>query len=165
MGKVLSRTALVGWPGVAALLVVAVDQLTKFLVYTIWPEPFKNELVIIPGFFSLVHWRNLGAAWGIFANHTWLLSLVSLIAMVVVAVFFKRLSEGKPALAMAYGVLLGGIVGSWIDRTFFAQGVVDFLAFRWWPAFNVADSAITCSVVFLIFYALFLDRGEKKPAK
>ena len=49
----------------AALAVLALDQLTKFMVYTIWPIPGENELVVIPGFFSLVHWRNLGAAWGI----------------------------------------------------------------------------------------------------
>ena len=79
--------------------------------------------------------------------------------------FFRRLSEGKTPLAMAYGVLLGGIVGNLIDRAFFPQGVVDFLAFRWWPAFNVADSAITCSVIFLVVYALFLDKDAKKSPK
>ena len=165
MGNGLSRSSLLGWPGVAALAVLALDQLTKFMVYTIWPIPGENELVVIPGFFSLVHWRNLGAAWGIFARHTWLLAVVSLAAALGVALFFKRLSEGKPVLAMAYGILLGGIVGNLVDRTFFAEGVVDFLAFRWWPAFNVADSAITCSVVFLMAHSLFFARGEKKSAQ
>ena len=165
MDKRLSKSALLGWPGVVALAVLALDQLTKFLVYTIWPVPGENELVVIPGFFSLVHWRNLGAAWGIFARHTWLLAVVSLIAALAVAVFFRRLSEGKPVLAMAYGVLLGGIVGNLVDRAFFPAGVVDFLAFRWWPAFNVADSAITCSVVFLLVHAIFFERADKKPAE
>lgn len=165
MGKSLSRSALAGWPGVVALAVLALDQLTKFLIYTVWPEPGANELVVIPGFFSLVHWRNPGAAWGIFARHTWLLAIISLVAALAIMVFFKRLSEGKPVLAMAYGVLLGGIVGNLIDRAFFVEGVVDFLAFRWWPAFNVADSAITCSVVFLVVYAIFFEREKAKPAE
>ena len=165
MPKVLATNALFGWPGVAALAVLLLDQLTKFVVYTVWPTPFENELVVIPGFFSLVHWRNLGAAWGLFARHTWLLAVISLVAALAVACFFRRLSEGKTPLAMAYGVLLGGIVGNLIDRAFFPQGVVDFLAFRWWPAFNVADSAITCSVIFLVVYALFLDKDAKKSPK
>ena len=152
-----------GWPGIAALAVLLLDQLTKLLVYTIWPVPGENELVVIPGFFSLVHWRNRGAAWGLFARHTWLLAAVSLVAALAVAAFFKRLSEGKPSLALAYGVLLGGIVGNLVDRACFAEGVVDFLAFRWWPAFNVADSAITCSVLFLMVHALFFDRAPKPP--
>ena len=81
MGNGFSRSSLLGWPGVAALAVLALDQLTKFMVYTIWPIPGENELVVIPGFFSLVHWRNLGAAWGIFARHTWLLAVVSLVGI------------------------------------------------------------------------------------
>ena len=68
-------------------------------------------------------------------------------------------------LAMTYGVLLGGIVGNLIDRAFFPEGVVDFLAFRWWPAFNIADSAITCSVIFLIVHAVFFERDGEKPAE
>jgi signal peptidase II len=165
MGNGLSRSSLLGWPGVAALAVLALDQLTKFMVYTIWPIPGENELVVIPGFFSLVHWRNLGAAWGIFARHTWLLAVVSLVAAVLLMLFFRRLSDGKPVLAMTYGVLLGGIVGNLIDRAFFPEGVVDFLAFRWWPAFNIADSAITCSVIFLIVHAVFFERDGEKPAE
>lgn len=162
----LSKTSLLGWPGVVSLVVLALDHLTKFLVYANWPVPGENELVVIPGFFSLVHVRNRGAAWGIFAQHTWLLAVISLLAALLVGVFFKKFSENKPVPAIAYGVLLGGIVGNLIDRAFFPAGVVDFLDFHWgnashWPAFNVADSAITCSVIFLLVYALFFDRGEK----
>lgn len=164
MPKCLSKTSLLGWPGVVALAVIVLDHLTKYLVYSNWPNPGENEFVIIPGFFSLVHVRNLGAAWGIFARHTWLLAMISLLAALVVVVFFKKISENKAPLAIAYGVLLGGIIGNFIDRAFFPAGVVDFLAFRWWPAFNVADSAITCSVIFLLVYAVFFEQ-RNKPEK
>ncbi|MBR6470894.1 MAG: signal peptidase II [Victivallales bacterium] len=162
-----SKTSLLGWPGVIALTVVAMDHLTKYLVYANWPDPAAgNEIVIIPGVFSLVHVRNLGAAWGIFHQYTWLLAVISLLAALVLIVFFKPLSEGKPPLALAYGTLLGGILGNFIDRAFFSEGVVDFLDFHlgraWsWPAFNVADGAITCSVIFLLVYAVFFERHEK----
>ena len=155
-------TSLVGWPGIGALAVLFLDQLTKWLVVKAWPIPNRDSLVVIPGFFSLVHWRNRGAAWGILDNHTWLLAAVSLLAALALVFFFRKLTEGKTAYCLAYGFLLGGILGNFIDRAFFTEGVVDFLAFRWWPAFNVADSAITCSIVFLVVYVFFFERRSDK---
>lgn len=156
-------TSLAGLPGILALAVLLLDQLTKFLVCRICPNPGAAEYVVIPGFFKLVHWRNTGAAWGIFAEHTWLLTAVSLLAAAAVVIFFKTITEGKPRFALPFGVLLGGIVGNLIDRAFFSAGVVDFLAFGWWPAFNIADSAICCSVIWIVVTGLFFS--GKSPAK
>lgn len=153
-------TSLRGLPGILALAVFGLDHLTKWLVRLAWPTPGEGEFVIIPGFFKLVHWRNLGAAWGIFNEHTWLLAVMSLLAALMLIIFFRRFTEGKKLYALPAGILLGGIVGNLIDRAFFTEGVVDFLAFRWWPAFNVADSAICCSVIFIIICNLIT--GWKK---
>jgi signal peptidase II len=153
-------TSLAGLPGILALAVMGLDHLTKWLVRLAWPVPGEGEFIVIPGFFKLVHWRNLGAAWGILDGRTWLLAMVSLLAALALIIFFRRFTEGKPVYAIPAGVLLGGIAGNFIDRALFPEGVVDFLAFRWWPAFNVADSAICCSVIFLVVVNLLA--GWKK---
>jgi len=147
------------------MLVLILDHLTKFLVYHNWPEPYQNEIVVVPGFFRLVHWRNLGAAWGIFAGRTWLLGCVSLAASLALVLFWRKISEKDPHYALPCGVLLCGVLGNMIDRFFFFDGVVDFLRFEFWPAFNIADSAICCSVVYLIIYELFFVRKNEKSTE
>lgn len=159
--KGLSHSALLGWPGILALFVLLLDQLSKLLIYRLWPEPGSGDFWIIPGFFRIVHWRNLGAAWGLFANHTWLLALVSLTALVALVIAFNFLSEGKPCIAMPLGMLLGGIAGNMVDRFFYKDGVIDFIRFEFWPAFNIADSAICCSVFLLIVVNLLLTKKTK----
>ncbi len=139
-----------GLPGILALVVLILDQLTKFAVCRICPQPGAAEFVVIPGVFKLVHWRNLGAAWGLFNEHTWMLAVLSGVAAVALAAGFRVLTEGKTRFAIPFGILLGGIIGNFIDRAFFAEGVIDFIRVGWWPAFNVADSAICVSVFWII---------------
>ena len=158
---------LVGLPGLLALAVLALDQLTKFAVMKVWPVPGSAEFVVIPSFFKLVHVRTPGAAWGILGGHTWLLAVVSAMACLLVILLWKKLTGGRAAVAIPCGVLLGGIAGNLIDRVFFEKGVVDFLYFHYreiwgWPAFNVADAAISCSIVFLIVLSVFDSLREKK---
>jgi signal peptidase II len=148
--------------------VLGLDHWTKHLVIRAWPEPgpaFRRE--IIPGFFSLVHYRNRGAAWGILSNQTFLLAIISIVVFALMIVYFRRLTEDWPERALALGAVLGGVVGNMLDRLF-RKEVVDFLLFYWrdhaFPAFNVADSAITCGIaVFVISSFLRGDtRGEEK---
>lgn len=152
-----------GLPGILALVVLAADHFTKWLVYSNWPIPGQNQIVVIPGFFRLVHWRNTGAAWGILSQHTWLLGLFSALVVAVIIIAFRRLSGGRSDMAIPLGVLLGGAAGNLIDRVFFSAGVVDFLSFGWWPAFNLADAAITCSVTFIVVWTLWTE--WRRPAQ
>ena len=95
-----------------------------------------------------------------------MLTVISFLAAVLLTVFFRRLTEGKARYAIPCGCLLGGVVGNLIDRAFYADGVIDFLRFEFgaygFPAFNVADSAITCSVIFWIVCALYTETKERK---
>lgn len=156
-----------GLPGILGGLVLILDQISKFFVLHYWPEPGKIYQEVIPGFFSLVHFRNTGAAWGILSDHTWLLGLISLFALAAIILFFRQLSESRLPLALSYGILTGGIAGNLYDRLI-RRFVVDFLFFYFrdyehsWPAFNIADTAITCSVTFMVIYSLFFA-GRKKP--
>lgn len=149
-----------GLPGLLALLVFALDQLTKWLVCSQCEIGWGHD--IIPGFFTLVHVRNKGAAWGIFSEHTWLLGLLSLVCFVLLAVFFDRLTHRRTFAAIQLGLLAGGIIGNMVDRLF-RHSVVDFLDFHWqdvyhYPAFNVADSAICVSMFLLVIWSFREER-------
>lgn len=153
-------------PGLLAIIVFLLDQATKQLVLHLWPTPGSIGPTVIPGFFTLVHFQNRGAAWGMFSQHTWLLGCLSAAAFLLLAYFFDRLTERRPVLCLCYGLLLGGIAGNMFDR-FFRPGVIDFLFFYFrdfnhaWPAFNVADSAITCTIILILIDGICRPNSPK----
>ena len=118
---------------------------------------------MIPGLFNLVHWRNPGCAWGFLEHHTYLLSLISLAAFILLLVFFRKQNCGSRMVAFALALLEGGIAGNMVDRMF-RNSVIDFLDFyigtSHWPAFNIADSAICVSIGLILFYNFFLLRND-----
>jgi signal peptidase II len=151
------------WFALAAALVVA-DQAVKALVlHAFAPGEYRE----VTGFLNLVLVFNKGAAFSLFATapgwQTPLLTTFALAASLVVSIFIVR-SPGKTLLQLSLALILGGALGNVIDRLRFGQ-VVDFVdlhAFGWhWPAFNVADSAISIGAVLLILDGFF--GREKRP--
>ncbi len=157
-------------PLAIALSIALIDQLTKSIIVQYWD--LGTHTVIIPGFFNIVHVRNPGAAWGIFAEHTFLLSLLSVAALAFIAFRFRTLADDSKVRAAAVSLIMGGVAGNSGDRIFRAETfldgkVIDFLDFYHnsfhWPAFNVADSAI-CIGVFVYVLSSFLNPSHT-PAK
>jgi signal peptidase II len=151
--------------GAIALLIVALDQLTKQIV--LHSLGYSREKVIIEGFFKFVLWGNTGAAWSLFRGNNALLALIAVIALIVL--FFSRHHfDARSGMGQfAFGLICGGIIGNLIDRLW-ARHVIDFLYFYiqqrdgneiGFPAFNIADSAI-CTGVGLVF--LLTWRSERK---
>jgi signal peptidase II len=140
------------WFAAAALIVVA-DQLAKWIVLSRFSA---GERLEVTGFFNLVLVFNKGAAFSFLADapgwQTPVLVTFALVAAIAVSVLIVR-SPGRRAVCAGFALILGGALGNVIDRLRFG-GVVDFLDFHalgWhWPAFNVADSAITIGAVLLI---------------
>ena len=137
-------------------LVVLGDQLTKFLLTS--HMPVHEGRVIIPGFFNLVHARNTGAAFSLLAgSHTvWRQALfvaVSVLALGVIAYLLSCTPKEETWTRRGLVLILAGALGNLIDRLRFGE-VVDFLDFYLgnlhWPAFNVADSAITVGAGILL---------------
>ena len=161
-----------GWPSLLCVFLIALDQITK--VMTIQATPYSPRLIkeIIPGFFNLVHYRNLGAAWGMGSSHTNILALISFVAFFAILFEFPKLCEKRKMNFLAISMMLGGIMGNGIDRAFRPEGVVDmievyipFIYKEGWyrfPAFNVADSAICVSVFIYIISSL---KAPKAPAE
>jgi len=135
------------WVALIAIAIVALDQFSKWLVVnSIRPEETR---VVISGFFSLVNWRNTGAAWGIFRDYNLVLTAISLLTVLGLYLFRHSFQLSRPGPRVALGLIAGGIIGNLIDRIRVGS-VIDFLSFYvreyHWPAFNVADSAICVGV-------------------
>jgi len=144
-----------------ALLVVAADQLSKIWIRS---NLATGESLPETGFFRLTHVQNAGAAFGLFQGQSFPLTIIALIGIVaillVVFLFSRRfpfLGTGlsKPALAL----VLGGTVGNLVDRLNLGY-VTDFIDIGIWPAFNIADSAITVGIILFAYSLLFLTRAK-----
>ena len=142
------------WPWFAgAAAIVAADQLTKAIILARFAP---GERLEVTGFFNLVLAFNKGAAFSFLAGaggwQTPLLAAFAVVASIVVSVLLVR-SAGRTLFCAGLALILGGALGNLIDRLRFTH-VVDFLDFHaggWhWPAFNVADSAITVGAALLI---------------
>jgi len=140
--------------GLAAMIFVA-DQLTKKAALA-HLDPAR-PVVMIPDFFHLVLVMNPGVAFGIFAGvpsgWRWIVTLFSLTALMLLAsLAFRVLPRGSVVARVAIGLVFGGAAGNLLDRWRFGA-VVDFIDVFWrgyhWPAFHVADSAITVGVCLL----------------
>jgi signal peptidase II len=135
----------------AALLVLAFDQITKaFAIQYLRPGA---SVAVILNFFHLTFVENSGIAFGLFERHPGWLTVVITISVAVLFVYAWFFSKKSTAEQLAYGFILGGAFGNWVDRLRF-QNVIDFLDFRIWPVFNLADTFITIGVVLFVWFAL-----------
>ncbi len=151
---------------VVAGLVVIFDQITKAVVQN--TLPLYHSISVIPGFFSITHIRNPGGAFGLMASQSsslrkLLFILLSSLAICLICYFYKNTPKKYSMLATGFSLILGGAVGNLIDRIRFGE-VVDFLDFYignyHWPAFNVADSAISVGIAIFLFHLLFKKMPE-----
>jgi signal peptidase II len=151
--------------GLSFLGVLILDIVTKEYIVTHFP--LYSSRPVISGFFNLVHIQNKGVAFGILggAAPAWrdiLLLLFPIVAMSGILIFAFSYPQQKIGFLLSLGGILGGALGNLIDRLRF-RAVIDFLDIFWgqyhWPAFNVADSAITLGVLFLAFGYLVMKEG------
>jgi signal peptidase II len=144
--------------------IVALDQLTKGLVLSMLPE--GSSIPVIPGILLLTHVRNPGTAFGLLRESGPILTIITLaaIAFIVSYWLYVRRSglERSPLLFLGLALPLGGAMGNLADRIRLKH-VVDFIDFRVWPVFNVADSAITIGAC-LVAYYFFVIQEARAPA-
>jgi signal peptidase II len=154
-----------------AVVVVALDQLTKHVVLRFLPLA-GQERIVIEGFFRFVHWRNTGAAWSLFRGNNELLAGVALLALVILFLTRHHFDSRTFLSQIAFGLICGGILGNLIDRLRVGH-VIDFIYFYLprpgggeigFPAFNVADSAI-CTGVGLVFLITWWSDRKAKSAE
>lgn len=128
-------------------LTFLLDRLSKFLAERLLTP--GHSLPVIKGFFHLTLVHNRGAAFGIFRNQLWLFIFSAVLAsFLIIAELKKASSKGSFVYTLSLGLILAGALGNLVDRVFLGF-VVDFLDFRIWPVFNIADSSITIGAVLL----------------
>jgi signal peptidase II len=150
-----------------ALVVIALDQASKTLLIAALADP--PRAIEVTSFFRLVPWWNHGVSFGLLASDQgWASYALSGLAALVLIGFVLWLGRSdKPILALAQGLVIGGAIGNVIDRLRFGA-VFDFLYFHAgpydFPAFNLADSAITMGVALLLWDGLFGGGNRAKTS-
>ena len=151
-----------GWLWLSVLVIV-LDQASK--LYFESALNLYQQIVIIPDFFSWTLAYNTGAAFSFLADaagwQRWFFAIVALAVSVMLVIWMKGLKPHENWLAIALALVLGGALGNLIDRVVYGH-VIDFILVHWqqrwyFPAFNLADSAITVGAVML---ALDMFRGK-----
>ncbi len=154
-----------------SLVLIALDQITKmFVMHTMH---LHESIPVIPDFFNLTYIRNPGAAFGIFASTNSAFRLIffvstSIFALGLLGTIFYRLHADDVWGQLTVSSIFGGAIGNLIDRLRYGE-VVDFLDFHisgyHWPAFNVADSAISVGVVSLLIIFALEKKKEEPPSE
>lgn len=152
--------------GALLALVAALDQISKWVVVAEFTA--RPRIVEVTGFFNLLLTHNTGISFGIFrGGEDWVRWALAVLALVIVGMLMHWLwREPRGRMVLAVGLICGGAVGNVIDRIRIGA-VVDFLDFHaagWhWPAFNLADSAITIGVAVLLLDSLFRAPSGSRP--
>jgi signal peptidase II len=161
--KSKSSSNMLPWLGLALILLIA-DQFTKVLVMGYYK---LGDSTTVTSFFNIVRAHNTGAAFSFLSNaagwQRWLFTAIGIAAALLILWMLKS-HAGQKLFAFAMACILGGALGNVIDRMLHGY-VVDFLDFHWagwhFPAFNVADSAITVGAICLILDELLRVRRGK----
>ena len=122
---------------------------------------------VLGSLLAITHAENRGIAWGLLANSSWrlpLMTVVSLVTFVVLAAWFRRLAASERSLAWTLSLLMGGAIGNFADRLLYRE-VTDFVAVTapgWlggrWPIFNVADAALTAGIALFLWHLVTTAR-------
>lgn len=148
-----------------SVLVIVLDQATKYLAETLL---VMHQPVPILSWFNLMLTYNTGAAFSFLADaggwQRWFFLVLGSVVSVGLILWLTRLKPEEKGLAVALALILGGAIGNLIDRAWLGQ-VIDFIQLyydRWyWPAFNIADSAITMGAMLLVVDSL---RSQNSPS-
>lgn len=148
---------------IVGIIVLAIDQLTKFLVAT--QMSLGESIPVIGEYLKITSHRNNGAAWGMFEGRMLFFYIITVAVLVFLIYFYK--TEAKNNLLMQVGItlLMAGALGNFIDRLLFQEVVdfVDVLIINYdFPIFNVADSALTVGVIILLIEVFITGRGKNK---
>jgi signal peptidase II len=144
--------------GAVAGAAVVADQVTKHVVAS---HLGLGEALHVVGPFSIRHVQNSGIAFGFFANATPAVIVLTALAIAWMLAYFARSGARHPVLPVALGLVIGGSVSNLADRVRLGF-VTDFLDFRYWPAFNLADSFIVIGVGILLAALLLAEREPRR---
>ena len=149
------------------LLVVALDQVTKQLITR--TMDLSESSPVIDNFLYITYHRNSGAAFGILQGQMLFFYVITAVTIIGILIWLSKLNiKRNRTLAIALALILGGALGNFVDRVIY-QAVIDFIHTVWWghsfPIFNVADIALVCGALLMLFDILILDRRGRGRGK
>ena len=142
------------WLFGGAIVTLALDQITKAMVANRLPlwQPW-NPVAGLDRIVSLTRITNTGVAFGLFPQAGMLFSIVPVLVVLAILIYYRKMSVGQRLLQVTLGLQLGGALGNLVDRLRLGY-VVDFIDFKIWPVFNIADSALVVGTVLLSYHIL-----------
>ena len=147
---------------VIAVLILVADQISKYLVMAhlelgeSWaPVPALER------WFIFRYATNTGVAFGLFPDKGYLFMVIAMAVVVIIVLYYRHLPRGQWLIRISLGLQLGGALGNLLDRVRLGR-VTDFIDFRIWPVFNLADMSIVAGVSILAFSLLREDWLERK---
>lgn len=154
------RAGSMQWVSLAAIVfaAIAADQLTKSVVTS---HLRLDEGIHVVGPFWIHHVQNSGIAFGLFASATAVVIALTGLAVAWMLIFFTRSGSRHPVLPVALGLVIGGSTANLLDRVRLGY-VTDFLDFRYWPSFNLADSFIVIGVGILLTALIVAEREPRR---
>jgi signal peptidase II len=145
-------------PGVAILTLV-IDRISKWVVMaSLRPGESWNPVAALERYVSLTYVTNTGAVFGLFPDYGSIFMVIAVVVVAAIILYYRHLPGDQWLVQTSLGLQLGGALGNLIDRLRYGH-VIDFIDFKFWPVFNVADSSIFVGVVILAFH-LLRDRGD-----
>lgn len=139
---------------VVAAAVVVADQGSKALAAGALAQ--GRVIALLGGMVYLDYSRNTGAAFSVLQSHGMLFIVIAAVVIGGILLFHQSIAASRPLVRLGVGLVLGGATGNLIDRVRLGY-VVDFIDLRWWPVFNLADSALVIGVLILVVISLIQE--------
>ena len=137
------------------LAVLILDQITKFIIVKNFY--LGESVAVIKNVFHITYITNTGTAFGMLQKHGNILLIFSVAAIIVISILIYKQKDIPKINLIVFPIILGGAFGNLFDRIF-RDSIVDFLDFRIWPIFNIADSAITVGIIILFIHSLIAKK-------
>lgn len=144
------------------LSVLILDQISKYLIEK--NLSLGESVPVLENVFHLTYIRNKGAAFGLFSNWAPFLLFVTIITIIVIILCYRQMKKRNFTLRLAFSLILGGAFGNLLDRLLLGE-VRDFLDFRIWPIFNLADTCVCLGVGLFLFEVIRKEQKIKKKEK
>ena len=139
-------------------LVTLVDQASKLIIQK--NMVLRESIPVINGIFHITYIQNPNSAFGLFKFKNTIFILIALLVILVIFYFFRRsIMNGNRTIFFAFIFILGGSIGNMIDRVRLGS-VIDFIDFRIWPIFNIADTALNIGLFLLVIHFLFQQKDD-----
>lgn len=148
-----------------AILTLVIDQISKWVVMTsLRLGESWNPVAALERWVSLTYVTNTGAAFGLFPDQGVLFMVIAVVVIAAIVVYYRRLSGDQWLVQTSLGLQLGGALGNLLDRLRYGH-VIDFIDFKVWPVFNLADSAIVIGVAMLAYHLLRSEQGRNNDSE